>query len=114
MVLLGQYNRGPLWTSGYAMTETYNLTATVNMVRSLSLPSPLPSLPPPSQTHLLSNALCLMAAVGRLQIRNYLTNQTDWAKTPAQVLTTEPDGIAIMKGEVLSILTNIGSPVGSP
>ncbi|EIM82537.1 glycoside hydrolase family 13 protein [Stereum hirsutum FP-91666 SS1] len=68
------YNRGPLWTSGYAMTETYNLTATVNM------------------------------------IRNYLTNQTDWAKTPAQVLTTEPDGIAIMKGEVLSILTNIGSP----
>lgn len=48
------------------------------------------------------------------QIRNYLTNQTDWAKTPAQVLTTEPDGIAIMKGEVLSILTNIGSPVSLP
>lgn len=44
MVMLGQYNRGPLWTSGYAMTETYNLTATVNMVRFLSL---LPLPPPP-------------------------------------------------------------------
>ncbi|KDR81372.1 hypothetical protein GALMADRAFT_239237 [Galerina marginata CBS 339.88] len=44
------------------------------------------------------------------QFRNFLVNTTDWAKQEAQILTSSPYGIAIMKGPVVSILTNIGSP----
>ncbi|TFY81305.1 hypothetical protein EWM64_g2707 [Hericium alpestre] len=44
------------------------------------------------------------------QLRNYLVNSTDWAKSRTQVLNIESDGIAIMKGDVVTILTNIGSP----
>ena len=36
---------------------------------------------------------------------------TDWAKQETQLMTTGPEGVAIMKGPVISILTNIGSPV---
>lgn len=44
------------------------------------------------------------------QFRNFLVNKTDWVKQEAQVLTTSPYGLAIMKGPVISVLTNIGSP----
>ncbi|KAH8102880.1 alpha-amylase [Cristinia sonorae] len=44
--------------------------------------------------------------------RNFLVNNTssDWLHKPTEVLTTDAHGIAIMKGDVLSVLTNIGSP----
>ncbi|KAI0057115.1 alpha-amylase [Artomyces pyxidatus] len=44
------------------------------------------------------------------QLRNYLVNNTDWATSRTQVLETAPDGISIMKGNVVTIMTNIGSP----
>ncbi|KAI0320503.1 glycoside hydrolase family 13 protein [Amylostereum chailletii] len=44
------------------------------------------------------------------QLRNYLVNTSDWASAPAQVLSTDAHGIVIMKGDVISIVTNIGSP----
>lgn len=44
------------------------------------------------------------------QFRNFLVNTTDWAKNPTQVLTSSPYGIAILKGGVISVMTNIGSP----
>jgi alpha-amylase len=44
------------------------------------------------------------------QLRNHLVATSDWAAQPAQVLTTSPEGIALMKGPVLSMLTTIGSP----
>ncbi|THH15893.1 hypothetical protein EW146_g4659 [Bondarzewia mesenterica] len=46
------------------------------------------------------------------QLRNYLV-QTDWVNSTAQVLTTEPDGISFMRGNVITILTNIGSPAAN-
>lgn len=44
------------------------------------------------------------------QFRNFLVNTTDWVKQEAQILTTSPYGLAIMKGPVISVVTNIGSP----
>ncbi|KAH9981459.1 alpha-amylase [Lactifluus volemus] len=44
------------------------------------------------------------------KLRNYLVNNTDWATSRAQVLQTTSQGIAIMKGNVVTILTDIGSP----
>ncbi|PPQ74193.1 hypothetical protein CVT26_004490 [Gymnopilus dilepis] len=44
------------------------------------------------------------------KFRNFLVNTTDWVKQDAQILTSSPYGIGIMKGPVISILTNIGSP----
>ncbi|KIK63779.1 glycoside hydrolase family 13 protein [Collybiopsis luxurians FD-317 M1] len=49
------------------------------------------------------------------QFRNYLISvtantSTPWTTAATQVLTTSQYGIAIMKGDVISILTNIGSP----
>ncbi|KAG1759096.1 glycoside hydrolase family 13 protein [Suillus occidentalis] len=44
------------------------------------------------------------------KFRNYLVNTTQWATTPVQVLTTSPYGIATLKGDCVSIMTNIGSP----
>ncbi|KAI0048237.1 glycoside hydrolase family 13 protein [Auriscalpium vulgare] len=44
------------------------------------------------------------------QLRNYLVNNSDWAKSRTQVLQTGPHGMAIMKGDIVSITTNIGSP----
>lgn len=44
------------------------------------------------------------------QFRNFLVNTTDWAKQEAQILTSSPYGLGIMKGPVVSIVTNIGSP----
>ncbi|KAJ7184194.1 alpha-amylase [Mycena filopes] len=44
------------------------------------------------------------------QMRNHLVNTTDWATQKTDVLTSNPHGIAIQKGKVITILTNIGSP----
>ncbi|KAG2149365.1 glycoside hydrolase family 13 protein [Suillus clintonianus] len=44
------------------------------------------------------------------KFRNFLVNTTQWATTPTQVLTTSPYGIATLKGDAVSIMTNIGSP----
>lgn len=43
-------------------------------------------------------------------VRNHLVNTSDWATEKTSVLTTAPEGIAILKGNVLSVLTTIGSP----
>ncbi|KLO12021.1 alpha-amylase [Schizopora paradoxa] len=42
--------------------------------------------------------------------RNFLVNTTDWATTPMQVLTSSPNATAILKGKIVSVVTNIGSP----
>jgi len=45
------------------------------------------------------------------QFRNFLVNASgDWLHSDTQILTSSPYGIAIMKGNVISVLTNIGSP----
>ncbi|KAI9569521.1 glycoside hydrolase family 13 protein [Boletus coccyginus] len=44
------------------------------------------------------------------QFRNFLVNKTNWVDSSMQVLTTTSEGIAIVKGNVTSVLTNIGSP----
>jgi len=44
------------------------------------------------------------------QFRNFLVNTTDWVTQEAQILTSSPYGLGIMKGPVVSIVTNIGSP----
>jgi alpha-amylase len=46
-----------------------------------------------------------------VQLRNYLVGNTNWAQSRTQVLHVTSQGIAIMKGSVVTILTNIGSPV---
>jgi len=48
--------------------------------------------------------------VSRLnEFRNFLVNDTDWLNSTMQVLTSTSDGIAFMKGPVITVLTNIGS-----
>ncbi|KAJ7349293.1 glycoside hydrolase family 13 protein [Mycena albidolilacea] len=44
------------------------------------------------------------------QLRTYMINTTDWATQKTNVITTNQNGIALQKGEVVSILTNIGAP----
>ncbi|KAI0822624.1 alpha-amylase [Trametes gibbosa] len=45
------------------------------------------------------------------QLRNFLVNGTDnWATSQMEVLSQTNEGIAFMKGDVVTILTNIGSP----
>lgn len=45
-------------------------------------------------------------------MRNFLINSTtDWVTNQVQVLSQTNDGIAFMKGDVITVLTNIGSPV---
>jgi hypothetical protein len=46
-----------------------------------------------------------------VQLRNYLVANTNWAQSRTQVLHVTSQGIVIMKGSVVTILTNIGSPV---
>jgi len=43
------------------------------------------------------------------QLRNYLVNSTDWLKSEAGVLSSTSNAIAISKGNVLSVMTNVGS-----
>jgi len=45
------------------------------------------------------------------RIRNFLVNSSDtWATSPTKILTIAPEGISIIKGNVISIMTTIGSP----
>lgn len=44
------------------------------------------------------------------QLRNFLVQKDDWLKSKTEVLTVSEHGIAVIKGSVISILTNIGSP----
>ncbi|KZT03563.1 glycoside hydrolase family 13 protein [Laetiporus sulphureus 93-53] len=45
------------------------------------------------------------------KFRNFLINgTTGWLNSSMEILTTSPYGIGMMKGDVVSILTNIGSP----
>ncbi|CAL1703970.1 unnamed protein product [Somion occarium] len=74
------WNREPLWTSGYN-----NDTTAYKMIATLN------------------------------KLRNFMINSTtdtdtDWLHSRAEVLTTSAHGLAIMKGDVISVLTNIGSP----
>lgn len=55
--------------------------------------------------------LLFVVVANKAQFRNFLVNTTSWATQQAQILTTSTYGIAIMKGSVISIMTNIGSPV---
>nr|GAT52123.1 Not1-domain-containing protein [Mycena chlorophos] len=43
-------------------------------------------------------------------LRNYLVNNSDWATQPTNVLTSNLHGIALQKGQVVTVLTNIGAP----
>ena len=50
--------------------------------------------------------------IGHPQLRNFLVNTTtDFLTSSTQVLTTTNIGMAIQKGQAISIMTNIGSPV---
>jgi len=44
------------------------------------------------------------------QLRNFLVKKTDWLKQETHILTSSPYGIAVIKGQVITIATNIGSP----
>jgi len=44
------------------------------------------------------------------QLRNFMINTTDWATQKVNVFTSNKNGIAFQKGEVVTILTNIGAP----
>ncbi|KAK7023885.1 Not1-domain-containing protein [Favolaschia claudopus] len=50
----------------------------------------------------------LMTTLNKL--RTFMINTTDWATQKPNVLASNKNGIAFQKGEVVSILTNIGSP----
>ncbi|KAJ6606573.1 glycoside hydrolase family 13 protein [Mycena vulgaris] len=43
-------------------------------------------------------------------LRSFLINTTDWATQKINVLTSNNNGIAFQKGEVVTVLTNIGAP----
>ncbi|KAJ6626402.1 alpha-amylase [Mycena sp. CBHHK59/15] len=44
------------------------------------------------------------------QLRTFLTNTTDWASQDTKVLATDNHSLAFQKGDVITILTNIGTP----
>ena len=88
-----QWNREPLWTSGYAETSTYQLISTLNQVT------------PVIQVN--------VALIKPLQFRNFLIGHTNWVNSSMEVLTSTDVGIAILKGGIITVLTNIGSPVGT-
>ncbi|KAG9318337.1 alpha-amylase [Chiua virens] len=84
------WNREPLWPSGYANTTTYQLITTLNQVM-VTVCKNCSLLTPP-------------------QFRNFLVNHTSWVNSSMQVLTFSNDSIAFQKGDVVSVLTNVGSP----
>ena len=43
-----------------------------------------------------------------------INSTSDWITTPMEVLNTTPEGIVFSKGDITTILTNIGSPVRLP
>ena len=62
----------------------------------------------------LFQASCFMLTTHK-QLRNFMINSTsDWITTPMEVLNTTPEGIVFSKGDITTILTNIGSPVRLP
>ncbi|TDL27217.1 alpha-amylase [Rickenella mellea] len=75
------WNREPLWPSNYANTSTYALISTLNQ------------------------------AGGPPLLRNFLGSSSNWLKSETQILTATTKGIALSKGNVITVLTNIGSPV---
>ncbi|KAF8894428.1 glycoside hydrolase family 13 protein [Infundibulicybe gibba] len=44
------------------------------------------------------------------QLRNFLVNTTDWLSQESQILTQSPYGLGFMRGDVITVVTNIGSP----
>ena len=42
-----------------------------------------------------------------------INSTSDWVTTPMEVLSQTDEGIAFMKGSVITVLTNIGSPVSA-
>ena len=49
-----------------------------------------------------------------MQLRNFMINTTSsWVTTPMEVLSSTDNGIVFMKGDIITILTNIGSPVSA-
>jgi alpha-amylase len=62
----------------------------------------------PSQYNKTMDAYVLIQKLNML--RNHLVNTTDWATERTTLLATAATGIAIMKGNVVSMLTTIGSP----
>lgn len=44
------------------------------------------------------------------QFRNYLVSTSDWAKQSMDVLTQNEVSLAIKKGDVITVVTNVGSP----
>lgn len=87
-------NREPLWPSGYKNTSTYQLIGTLNKVR-FGLRSIY---------HYIFNPP---------QFRNFLiASHPDWVTSPSEVISTSPVGISTLKGNVISVMTAIGSPVG--
>ncbi|KAG6909822.1 hypothetical protein DXG01_015095 [Tephrocybe rancida] len=51
----------------------------------------------------------LMSTLNKL--RNFFVNTTNWASQETHILGMSEYGIAVMKGDIISVLTNIGSPV---
>ncbi|KAG6874321.1 hypothetical protein C0995_001546 [Termitomyces sp. Mi166 len=43
-------------------------------------------------------------------LRNFFVNTTDWVSQQAEILTKSPYGLAVKKGDIISVVTNIGSP----
>ncbi|KAF9653890.1 alpha-amylase [Thelephora ganbajun] len=44
------------------------------------------------------------------KLRNFMIKSSDWLTSPSAVISTTPVGISIMKGNVVSVMTTIGSP----
>lgn len=45
------------------------------------------------------------------QVRNYLNQSGDWLHQPAQIISHTDDALFLARGYVITVLTNIGSPV---
>ena len=41
-----------------------------------------------------------------------IQSSPDWLTSPSEVISTSPIGISLLKGNVVSVMTTIGSPVG--
>ena len=46
-----------------------------------------------------------------VQFRNHLVATSDWAAQPMEVLASNYAALAIKKGDVVTVVTNVGSPV---
>ncbi|KAF7359395.1 Not1-domain-containing protein [Mycena sanguinolenta] len=55
-----------------------------------------------------TTAYQLMASLN--QLRNFMIYTTDWATQQMRILAASQNGIAFQKGEVVTVLTNIGAP----